>query len=64
LASGAGRVFDLIAVAEGTQSSTRDLIFGRDVPARSAGLSMAWLAIPPEPQDTDWWRWCFRPARL
>lgn len=62
-ASGADRAFDLIVVAEGTQSSTRDLIFGRGVPARAVGLYMAWLAIPLEPQDTDWWRWYNAPGR-
>jgi 2-polyprenyl-6-methoxyphenol hydroxylase-like FAD-dependent oxidoreductase len=61
--NGADRDFDLIVVAEGAQSSTRDLIFGRDVPARPVGLYMAWLAIPPEPRDTDWWRWYNAPGR-
>jgi 2-polyprenyl-6-methoxyphenol hydroxylase-like FAD-dependent oxidoreductase len=61
--NGADRTFDLIVVAEGTQSSTRDLIFGRSVPVRPVGLYMAWLAIPPEPHDTDWWRWYNAPGR-
>src|ERR1700744_79024 len=60
---GADRPFYLIFVAEGTQSSTRDLIFGRSVPVRPVGLYMAWLAIPPEPHDTDWWRWYNAPGR-
>src|ERR1700744_500005 len=61
--NGADRTFDLIVVAEGTQSSTRDLIFGRSVPVRPVGLYMAWLSLPPEPHDTDWWRWYTAPGR-
>jgi 2-polyprenyl-6-methoxyphenol hydroxylase-like FAD-dependent oxidoreductase len=62
-ANSADRAFDLIVVAEGAQSSTRDLIFGRGVPLRPVGLYMTWLAIPPEPHDTDWWRWYNAPGR-
>ena len=25
--------------------------------------SRAWLAIPPEPGDMDWWRWYNAPGR-
>jgi hypothetical protein len=62
-ANGADRTFDLIIVAEGAQSSTRDLIFGRGVPVRPVGLYMAWLAVPPQPHDTDWRRWYNAPGR-
>jgi len=61
---GRDTVFDLVIVAEGTRSSTRELAFGRaQSPLTPVGLYMAWLGIPHQPHDTDWWRWFNAPGR-
>ncbi len=49
---------DLLVVAEGVRSSTRDLVFGPDaVDPRDLGVTMAFGTIPRTPDDDDRWRW-------
>jgi 2-polyprenyl-6-methoxyphenol hydroxylase-like FAD-dependent oxidoreductase len=55
-ASGREERFDLVVLAEGVSSRSRDLVF----PAASReylGMVIAYLTIPRQDDDTDWWRW-------
>lgn len=54
--SGARRQFDLVFIAEGMRSRTRELVFGY-VPVHHIGLYTAYFAIPYEEQDGNWVRW-------
>jgi 2-polyprenyl-6-methoxyphenol hydroxylase-like FAD-dependent oxidoreductase len=49
------RTFDLVVVAEGLGSRTRDLVFP-DAEIRPVDLLMAYLTVPRTPADTDHWR--------
>lgn len=60
-ANGAVRQFDLVAVAEGTRSRTRDLVFDQ-VQFRDLGLYTAYGTIPRTAGDDDWWRWFNAPG--
>ncbi|MDH0730195.1 FAD-dependent monooxygenase [Pseudomonas sichuanensis] len=51
-----GRQFDLVFIAEGMRSRTRELVFGH-VPVHHIGLYTAYFAIPYEQQDGNWVRW-------
>ncbi len=49
---------DLLVVAEGVRSSTRDLLFDDDeVDRRELGITMAFGTIPRTEDDDDRWRW-------
>ncbi|OEI69421.1 FAD-binding monooxygenase [Curtobacterium sp. ER1/6] len=50
---------DLLVVAEGVRSSTRDLVFTGpgDVDPRDLGVTMAFGTIPRTADDDDRWRW-------
>ncbi|ATE53650.1 FAD-dependent monooxygenase [Actinosynnema pretiosum] len=48
---------DLLVVAEGVRSSTRDLVFGPDVDRHELGITMLFGTIPRTPADDDRWRW-------
>ena len=52
----AQRTFDLMVIAEGMRSSTRELVFGK-VPVHHIGLYTAYFAMPYQPQDGTWVRW-------
>lgn len=56
-----GRVVraDLLVVAEGVRSRTRDRVFAADgdVEARDLGVTMVFGTIPSTPSDDDRWRW-------
>jgi 2-polyprenyl-6-methoxyphenol hydroxylase-like FAD-dependent oxidoreductase len=56
LASGRTLVADLLVVAEGVRSSTRDLLFD-DVDTRELGITMAFGTIPRASRDDSTWRW-------
>ena len=58
----ADRRFDLVVVAEGMRSRTRDLVFGDEVEVRDLGLYTAYCAIPRTPEDTAWWFWYNAPG--
>lgn len=53
---GATERFDVVAVAEGVNSATRDAVFG-DVARRRLGLTIGYFSIDREATDTNWWRW-------
>ncbi|MGQ7296168.1 FAD-dependent monooxygenase [Quadrisphaera sp. KR29] len=57
LASGARERVDLVVLAEGLRSRTRDRVFGleRGEHVRELGMYFAYLAVPREPGDDDWW---------
>ncbi|WP_306211674.1 FAD-dependent monooxygenase [Actinoplanes sp. RD1] len=48
---------DLLVVAEGVRSATRDRLFGPAVDRRELGITMVFGTIPRTPADDDRWRW-------
>ncbi|MCX6468445.1 MAG: FAD-dependent monooxygenase [Corynebacteriales bacterium] len=56
-ADGTREHFDLVVVAEGRNSTTRDLVFGDEVGTISRGLYIAYGTIARSAADDDWWRW-------
>ncbi|MGU3292969.1 FAD-dependent monooxygenase [Williamsia sp. M5A3_1d] len=56
-ADGTREHFDLVVVAEGRNSTTRDLVFGDEVGTISRGLYIAYGTIARTAADDDWWRW-------
>lgn len=48
---------DLLVVAEGVRSSTRDLVMGEEVDTHELGITMAFGTIPRTASDDDRWRW-------
>lgn len=57
LASGEVLRADLVVVAEGVRSSTRDRLFDGQVGRHELGVSMAFGTIPRTATDDDHWRW-------
>jgi 2-polyprenyl-6-methoxyphenol hydroxylase-like FAD-dependent oxidoreductase len=57
LASGLVLDSDLLVIAEGVRSATRDLLFGDRVQRRELGIAMAFGTIPRTSADDDRWRW-------
>ncbi len=55
--SGAEGGFDLVLLAEGVKSRTRDRVFGDAVAKHELGLNMAYGTIPRTAADDRWWRW-------
>ncbi|GLZ78298.1 FAD-binding monooxygenase [Actinorhabdospora filicis] len=60
---GAGRRFDLVVLAEGFRSRTRDLVFADIARTRSFGLYTAYFTIPRAETDGNWARWYNAPGR-
>lgn len=56
-ASGATGAYDLVVVAEGVRSRTRDRVFGDLVRRQPLGLNMAYGTIDRTDDDDRWWRW-------
>lgn len=56
-ASGTHRKYELVVIAEGVRSKTRDLVFGDQVNKRELGLQMAYGTIPRTAADDRRWRW-------
>ncbi|WP_328647987.1 FAD-dependent monooxygenase [Amycolatopsis sp. NBC_00348] len=54
-----GRVLraDLLVIAEGVRSATRDQLFGDQVDRRDLGIAMVFGTIPRTTGDDDRWRW-------
>lgn len=52
------RRFDLVLIAEGMRSRTRELIFGDTVRVRDLGQYTGYGTIPRTADDDRWWRWC------
>ncbi|TQS45913.1 FAD-dependent monooxygenase [Cryptosporangium phraense] len=48
---------DLVVIAEGVRSTTRDRLFGDAVDRRELGITMVFGTIPRTPDDDDRWRW-------
>ncbi|OPX06459.1 FAD-binding monooxygenase [Mycobacterium sp. AT1] len=56
--AGAGtRRFDLLIVAEGIRSTTRNMVFGAEPDYRDLGFYTAYCTIPRAADDDRWWRW-------
>ena len=55
--SGATENFDLLIVAEGVGSTTRDLVFPNENEPRWLDMTLAYFTVPREPQDDQLWRW-------
>jgi 2-polyprenyl-6-methoxyphenol hydroxylase-like FAD-dependent oxidoreductase len=56
--AGAGtRRFDLLVVAEGIRSTTRNIVFGAEPDYRDLGFYSAYCTIPRTSDDDQWWRW-------
>ena len=48
---------DLLVIAEGVRSNTRDRLFGDQVDLRDLGTTMVFGTIPRTSEDDDRWRW-------
>jgi 2-polyprenyl-6-methoxyphenol hydroxylase-like FAD-dependent oxidoreductase len=59
ITTSAGRALraDLLVVAEGVRSTTRDHLFGDAVGRRELGITMVFGTIARTPDDDDRWRW-------
>ncbi|GAB3248273.1 FAD-dependent monooxygenase [Kineosporia babensis] len=57
LAGGAQERYDLLVIAEGRRSATREMVFGGQVAWRDLGEYVAYGTIERTPQDDDWWKW-------
>lgn len=53
---------DLLVVAEGVRSSTRDLILADAVRPNELGMYMVYGTIPRTQDDDRWWRWLTIPG--
>lgn len=56
LTGGSTARFDIVIIAEGSRSRTRDRVFD-DVALRELGLYTAYSTIPRTPADDGWWTW-------
>ncbi|MGW7533579.1 FAD-dependent monooxygenase [Amycolatopsis sp. NPDC054798] len=63
LRSGARRRFDLVVLADGFRSRTRDLVFADLARVRSFGLCTAYFTVPRTESDGRWARWYNAPGR-
>lgn len=61
--SGADGDYDVVVIAEGVRSRTRDLVFGDAVDKRPLGLNLAYGTIARTADDDRWWRWYTAPGR-
>lgn len=57
LHSGKTELYDLLIIAEGVRSRTRDKVFGDRVSRRELGLNIAYGTIERQAGDDRWWRW-------
>ena len=55
--SGKKETFELVIAADGIRSSTRRLVFGDEPVFNYLGLYTAYLTIPRQETDNNWWRW-------
>lgn len=70
---GVEQVYDLVIIAEGIGSATRNQVFGNEVERRSLDLYTAYFTVPRAPSDGQVMRWhnlpggrciCLRPDNL
>lgn len=59
---GGEQVYDLVIVAEGIGSTTRNQVFGSEVERRPLVLYTAYFTVPRQPNDSDVMRWCNLPG--
>ncbi|MGH7292016.1 MAG: FAD-dependent monooxygenase, partial [Myxococcota bacterium] len=57
LSEGSTRHFDLVIVAEGIRSTSRNEVFGSEPDYRDLGYYTAYCTIPTTSDDDQWWRW-------
>lgn len=57
LHSGKTELYDLLIIAEGVRSRTRDKVFGDRVSRHELGLNIAYGTIERQAGDDRWWRW-------
>ncbi len=57
LHSGQIERYDLLIIAEGVRSRTRDQVFGDRVSRHELGLNIAYGTIERQANDDRWWRW-------
>ncbi|WP_046226929.1 FAD-dependent monooxygenase [Paenibacillus dauci] len=57
LHSGSKERYDLLIIAEGVRSRTRDKVFGDRVSRNELGLNMIYGTIEKQDGDDRWWRW-------
>ncbi|MDO3410584.1 FAD-dependent monooxygenase [Saccharibacillus sp. CPCC 101409] len=57
LHSGRTETCDLLIIAEGVRSKTRDNVFADGVSRRELGLNIAYGTIERTDRDDRWWRW-------
>ena len=56
-ADGTQRRFDLLIIAEGIRSTTRNDVFGGEPDYRDLGYYTSYCTIPKIATDDQWWRW-------
>lgn len=61
-ASGAAERYDLVIVAEGVGSRTRELVFAGENKPRWMNLTIAYFTIPWQADDDHLWRWYNAPG--
>ena len=54
---GGSESFDLVVLAEGVNSRSRDSIVNTAITERSLGLTIAYYSVERSAADDDWWRW-------
>lgn len=62
--SGERQSFDLVIVADGMRSSTREIVFGGEAMIRPLGMETSYFTIPRTATDTLWWNWYNEPGGL
>ena len=56
-ADGSVQRFDLLIVAEGIRSTTRNVVFGAEPKYRDLGYYTAYFSTARSDEDDQWWRW-------
>jgi len=62
LSDGSHERFDLVVVAEGVGSHTRDLVFGDEPQEKALGMYVSYATIERTAADDDWWSWLIVPG--
>jgi 2-polyprenyl-6-methoxyphenol hydroxylase-like FAD-dependent oxidoreductase len=57
MTGGSTRRFDLLVIAEGIRSTTRNHVFGGEPDYRDLGYYTAYCTLPRAADDDQWWRW-------
>nr|WP_221381390.1 FAD-dependent monooxygenase [Actinoplanes polyasparticus] len=60
-ACGGRERFDLVVIAEGAGSRTRELVFSDEPRERALGMYVTYGTIEREPQDDNWWKFLVVP---